>query len=57
MLELEGGANVEAMKVIKIKDVIKGCHVGSLPRHIVKWSILNKFKDAFEKVILLYRFQ
>jgi hypothetical protein len=41
VLEVEGGADVEAMKVIKIKDGIEGYHVGLLPRHILKGEIIN----------------
>jgi hypothetical protein len=46
MLEVEGG-DVEAMKVIKIKDGIEGCNMWFLPRHILKGARRNEFKDAF----------
>jgi hypothetical protein len=55
MLEVQGGAPVEALKVIKIKDDTEGCRVGFLPRHILKGSRRNEFKDAFGQVILLYQ--
>jgi hypothetical protein len=55
MLEVQGGAPVEALKVLKIKDGTEGCHVGFLPRHILKGARRNEFKDAFGQVILLYR--
>jgi hypothetical protein len=55
MLEVQGGAPVKALKVLKIKDGTKGCHFGFLPRHILKGARRNKFKDAFGQVILLYQ--
>jgi hypothetical protein len=55
MLEVQGGAPVEALKVLKIKDVTEGCHFGFLPRHILKGARTNEFKDAFGQVILLYQ--
>jgi hypothetical protein len=57
MLEVEvgGGADVEALKEIKIKDVTEGCHVGFLLRHILKGARRNEFKYAFGQVILLYQ--
>jgi hypothetical protein len=54
-VEVEGGADVEAMKVIKIKDGTEGCYVGFLPRHILKGARINELKDAFGQVILLYQ--
>jgi hypothetical protein len=55
MLEVQGGAPVEALKVLNIKDGTEGCHVGFLPRCIFKGERRNKFKDAFGQVILLYQ--
>jgi hypothetical protein len=55
MLEVQGGAPVESLKVIKIKYGTEGCHVGFLPRHILKGARRNEFKDAFGQVILLYQ--
>jgi hypothetical protein len=55
MLEVQGGAPFEALKVIKIKDGTEGCHVGFLPRYILKGARRNEFKDAFGQVILLYQ--
>jgi hypothetical protein len=55
MLEVQGGAPVEAFKVLKFKDGTEGCHVGLLPRHILKGARRNEFKDAFGQVILLYQ--
>jgi hypothetical protein len=43
------------LKVVKIKDGTEGCHVGFLPRHILKGSRRSEFKDPFEQVILLYQ--
>jgi hypothetical protein len=47
MLEVQGGAPVEALKVLKIKDGTEGCHVGFLPRHKLKGARRNEFKDDF----------
>jgi hypothetical protein len=55
MLEVQGGAPVEALKVLKINDGTEGCHVGFLPMHIFKGARRNEFKDAFGQVILLYQ--
>jgi hypothetical protein len=55
MLEVQGGAPIEALKVLKIKDGTEGCHVGFLPRHILKGARRNEFKDAFGQVIILYQ--
>jgi hypothetical protein len=55
MLEVQGGAPVEALKVLKIKDGTEGCHFGFLSRHILKGARRNEFKDAFGQVILLYQ--
>jgi hypothetical protein len=55
MLEVQGGSPVEALKVLKIKDGTEGCHVGFLPRQILKGARRNEFKDAFGQVILLYQ--
>jgi hypothetical protein len=41
MLEVQGGAPVEALKVLKIKYGTEGCHVGFLPRHILKGARRN----------------
>jgi hypothetical protein len=55
MLEVQGGAPVEALKVLKIKDGTEGCHVGFLPRHTMRGARRNEFKDALGQVILLYQ--
>jgi hypothetical protein len=55
MMEVEIGADVESLKVIKIKDGTKGWHVGLLTRHILKGARRNEFKDAFLQAILLYQ--
>jgi hypothetical protein len=54
MLEVQGGAPVEALNVLNINYGTEGCHVGLLPRHILKGARRNEFKDAFGQVILLY---
>jgi hypothetical protein len=56
MLEVQGGAPVEALKVLKIKDGTEGCHVGFLPRHILKVARRNECMDAFGQFILLYQY-
>jgi hypothetical protein len=53
-LEVEVRSDVEAMEVIKIKYCTEGCHVGFLPRHILKGARRNEFKDAFGQVILIF---
>jgi hypothetical protein len=55
MLEVQGGAPDEALKVLKIKDGTEGCHVGFLRRHILKGARRNEFKIAFWQIILLYK--
>jgi hypothetical protein len=55
MLEVQRGAPVEVLKVLKIKDGTEGCHVGFLSRQILKGSRIHEFKDAFGQVILFYQ--
>jgi hypothetical protein len=55
ILEVQGRAPVEALKVLKIKDGTEGCRVGFLPRHILEGARRNGFKDAFGQIILLYQ--
>jgi hypothetical protein len=53
MLEVQGVEPFEALKGPKIKDGTEGCHIGFLPRHILKGARRNEFKDAFRQVILI----
>jgi hypothetical protein len=55
ILEVQGGAPVKSLKVLKIKDCTEVFRVGFLPRHILKGARRNEFKDAFGQVILLYQ--
>jgi hypothetical protein len=55
ILEVQEGTPVEALKVLKIKDCTKGCHIGFLPRYILKGARRNEFKDAFGQVIIIYQ--
>jgi hypothetical protein len=41
ILELQEGAPVESLKVLKIKDGNERCHFVSLPRHILKGARRN----------------
>jgi hypothetical protein len=55
MLEVQGGAPAEILKVLKIKYGTEGCHFGFLPRHILKGARRNESKDAFGQIMLLYQ--